>query len=75
MIQYLFPPCSTGPSSNTCPKWLPLAFTSVLVVLWEVSSCSDTKFSSIVLVKDGHPVQESNLSVEEKSGVPSIIST
>jgi hypothetical protein len=77
LIQYLIHPDSFGPSSNTCQRcqFDVLLFTSVLLIPNLVSVWSSTIDRSIGFVKLGRPVPLSNLSVEEKRGVPSITST
>ncbi len=77
MIQYLTHPCSAGPSLNTCHRVQldELLVISVLSIPKRSSYDSSTNDASIGLVKLGHPVPESNLSVDENSGVPSITST
>src|SRR5699024_5486194 len=64
LIQYLIPPSSLGPSSNTCPKWESpiLLFTSVLSLPKQLSSLCLITLSSIGLVKLGHPHPASYLS-------------
>gem|GEM_PF-2379854 len=77
LIQYLIQPLSTGPSLNTCHR-CPFddeLFISVLSMPNLLSDLLSTIVSCIGLVKLGRQVPESNLSVEEKSGVPSITST
>jgi hypothetical protein len=77
LIQYLIHPSSSGPSLNTCPRCASLFFdfTSVRGIASFVSFSSPMKLSSIGREKLGQPVPESNLSVDEKSAVPSITST
>ena len=69
-MQYLSPPISFGPSLNTWPRWAPqdLQVTSVLVMPWELSTCSVTD-PPLALAKAGQPHPESNFQPDSKSGV------
>src|SRR3990170_7323118 len=76
LMQYL-KPVGWGPSLNTCPRWesARLLFTSVRTVK-KLLSCFSAIFSgSRGFVKLGHPVPESYLSRELKSGSPETMST
>ena len=75
-IQYLNLEGS-GPSSKTCPKCESpyLLRTSILLIPYELSSFLTMYFGSIGFVKLGHPVPDSNLSVELNKGSPETIST
>ena len=66
-----------GPSSNTWPRWDAPACdrTSVRRIPCEASVSSTTRPFSTGRVKLGHPVPDSNLSVELKSGSPVATST
>lgn len=74
-MQYLSP-VGFGPSLNRCPRWESacLLLTSVLAVKRPLSSRSTMFPGSSGLVKLGHPVPESYLSVELKSGSPETMS-
>src|SRR6266851_1851419 len=65
-------PVGGGPSGKTWPRCAShdAQRTSVRCVNHERSSCSLTAPSSTVAQKLGHPVPESNLVSEEKSGAP-----
>jgi len=69
-MQYLFP-VGFGPSSNTCPRWLPqfLHSTSVRFIPPLLSSFN-SMFSFIASEKLGHPVPESNFASDVKSLAP-----
>jgi len=55
-------PLGSGPSGNTCPRWLShvLHRTSTLIIPNESSFIYWMAFSSIGCVKLGHPELESN---------------
>ncbi len=76
LMQYRSP-VGLGPSSKTCPRCEAPAFdlTSVRVMPSVRSLCSTTRPGSTGRVKLGHPVPESNLSVELNSGSPVATST
>ena len=63
-------PVGPGPSGNTCPRWAPQLrqTTSVRTIPWLVSVRPSTPSSVAGAVKLGHPVPESNLVDESKSG-------
>ena len=72
LMQYLSPPDSAGPSSNTCPRWESPSWlrTSMRFMPWLLSSCCVMASGSTGFVKLGQPQPESNLSAEVKSGSP-----
>lgn len=76
-IQYLFPPSNFGPSSKTCPKWIPSfsQTTSVLFIPNEISTFSLIDALGRGFVKLGHPVPESNLFFELNNGSPDTTDT
>lgn len=65
-------PVGAGPSSNTCPRCAPqrLHITSVRRIPWLVSVSNFTLFAASGAQKLGHPVPDSNFSLEVKSGCP-----
>ena len=69
-MQYLSPPLSLGPSSNTCPKCESdiAVLTSVRTMPCDRSDFSAIRLASIGFVKLGQPQPASNLSYELKSG-------
>ena len=77
VMQNLFPPRSTGPSSKTCPRWesAPALRTSTRFIPWDESPRRDTASGAMLLEKAGQPYPESNLSLEENRGFPLTTST
>ena len=56
-----------GPSGKTCPR-CPPQFAHLHSILPSHSRFTDTRLSSIVFQKDGHPLPESYFAEEGKSG-------
>src|SRR2546425_11434333 len=70
-------PLGAGPSSKTCPRWESACAdrTSVRAMKSERSVRVWMFAGSSGFVKLGHPVPDSNLSSEEKSGSPDTTAT
>ena len=71
LMQYRSP-VGFGPSLKTCPRWAShrAQMTSVRRMKWEKSSFSRMAWGFAGWWKEGHPVPESNLALEEKSAAP-----